>query len=352
MRPITIRCYVPAASALARGVSGHGYENVPLDDSDVASLSEGARRAATRFLCDDRGKSLDVEVADAAHVVAALESVAAREAADEAETKRQREERIARAVAAPDEDWIGFGRYDGDRYFTAEDGSPSHTPSGSPHTRPAVLSRPSGSYFEPSEAADPRLVARAEAVRAGTVFADAVEMFEARLAEHRALVAAREAREAETVRLYASAISALAAKEDDLARPAAEDYSVATQVLDRLAVRLAIAVAGDPVQFEYAVDSSAYPNQVDRPAPSPEAFRLLDRVTECARRANADLSPAIGAWVVSRIVRLDTCQHPGESHHVTAVLATLRTTMGVVREVTWSTESLACAHDDGEEGES
>lgn len=57
------------------------------------------------------------------------------------------------------------------------------------------------------------------------------------------------------------------------------------------------------------------------------------------------LAPEIGAWEVSRIVRVDVCPHDRERHWVTAVLATLRTPAGT-RQVTFSTESLACGHDD------
>jgi hypothetical protein len=143
-----------------------------------------------------------------------------------------------------------------------------------------------------------------------------------------------------------AALRELASHEDDLARPAAEKYPVEQAMLDRLALRMKVAVDGAHTQ----IDKRSWGEQEDRNAPSAEAFALYDRVLAAARAQNETFPIAVGRWQVSRIVRLDVCPHQREVHHVTAVFATLDTETGL-REVTYSTESLACAHSIDDEGD-
>ncbi len=74
-------------------------------------------------------------------------------------------------------------------------------------------------------------------------------------------------------------------------------------MLSRLAERLASNIGeGDLV----SVDTLAWKDPPERPAPRPDAFALLDRVTAAARAANETLPTAIGRGEVSRILRIDT----------------------------------------------
>jgi hypothetical protein len=159
---------------------------------------------------------------------------------------------------------------------------------------------------------------------------------------------AHEAEERHAARVpYDAALREVAARYDELARAAAENYPIERAVLDRLAGDLADVVGS--CNFEIGPTTYDAPPP-DRAAPTPAAFALRDSVVAAANAANDVLPSAIGTWVVSRIVRVDVCPHSGESHFVTGVYATLRTPFAL-REVLWSTESLACSHGDDEEEE-
>ena len=156
----------------------------------------------------------------------------------------------------------------------------------------------------------------------------------------------REAAELASKRApYLAAIAALATTIPDLARASEEGYSVERAVLDRITETLRAEV---PAQ-DSSVDTRTWDDLEDRAAPSPAAFELHDAARAAIHTANASLPTAIGQWVLSRIVRLDACLHADEHHWVTAVVATLRTPTGAIREITWSTESLACEHDTRDE---
>jgi hypothetical protein len=152
----------------------------------------------------------------------------------------------------------------------------------------------------------------------------------------------RNAADAAKRAAYDVAIRTLASKVEHLARSAADGYDVEKSLLDHLALTLASAAAGG---CEYMIDHRSWTYLEDRSAPRPEAFALLDRVTAACDAANAELPAAIGQWKVSRISRLDVCPHFNRKHVVTAVVAMLDTPYAV-REVTWSTESMACDHED------
>lgn len=225
---------------------------------------------------------------------------------------------ILEALRAPLDSWIG--------------------PTYSAESKPCVQEWPIG-VPEPASAdrRDPRLIARrAEAERA--LLPAAIEDWE------------RPRRE------FDGAIRTVAARYGELARAAAEGYPVERQVLDALAQDLGQAaysrVRDSRVRetLHYEIDSLAYDSPALRPAPLPDAFRLLDLVTAEVARANESLPETIGRWSVSKIVRVDTCPHPGKDHKITVVLATLRhATRGVLREVTFSWEDLECGHDDDDE---
>lgn len=309
MEQIKMSVYVRKAASVAAGRSSYGSTEVTLSDADVAALSERAKRELLRT------SRLEVDSADVPTVLAALEEAAVESEAREAEERARRERDVERLLAKPDEEWINR------HYFSEE---PSLQVPGSPELY-----------------GDPRVSKRLAALKP-RLERERAEWRRQRDERAAAEKAAEDAKAA-AASAYVEAIRALASREDDLARAAAEGYDCERAVLDRLASRLAEAV-GAP---HHAIDTRAWNEPEERPAPRPEAFALLDRVTAAAREANETIPSAIGQWAVSRIVRIDACPHEGRDEHgeplrhpVTAVLATLYTPTGV-REITCSTESLA-----------
>lgn len=158
----------------------------------------------------------------------------------------------------------------------------------------------------------------------------------------------REAAKAEEAAKAAceAALRELAAKDDELARAATDGYPIARAMLDKLVTRLVDATTGEGYEdWDSDVREWGSADAAERSAPSPAAFKLLDEISAAARTANETLPASVGKWEVSRILRIDVCSHVGRRHYVTAVLATLRTPLGL-RQVTFSTESLACDHGD------
>lgn len=162
-------------------------------------------------------------------------------------------------------------------------------------------------------------------------------------AEQWAAATAADLAEVARSEAFAAAIRLLASHEEDLARASADGYDVTSAVLDRLAARVQSNAKASADTSLWT--TSLWTNAEERSAPRPEAFALLDRVTAAVKAANETLPVAIGRWLVSRIVRVDVCPHDRKRHNVTAVLATLETASGD-REVTFSTEPLACSHED------
>lgn len=154
MENIKVKVNISLSTALRLGKSQHGVTEVALTDEDVASMSVEARGelAAIRnggifAPIADNGTdynynwaALDLEVADATHVVAALEERAAHRAECRRKFAQISEETIAKAVAAPDADWIR------NRQATFEE---CH-----------VLSMPVGVYLTDAQQKDPRIVER------------------------------------------------------------------------------------------------------------------------------------------------------------------------------------------------
>lgn len=136
-----------------------------------------------------------------------------------------------------------------------------------------------------------------------------------------------------------TALRVLASNEDSLARAAAENYPISTKTLDAIASAFALRASGKDDRIR--IDDRAWYQPEERAAPNAQAFELLDRVRAAAK--SSTLPAAIGTWMVSRILRIDVCPHAGETHNVTAVLATLDTACGL-RQITFSTESQECTH--------
>lgn len=317
MEQVKVRVYVSKSAALARGSSAYGTTEIPLTDADVASLSPEARRVLGAMSASD---SIDVDVADVPHAIAGIELRAREQIERAAKVAAEREARIATALACDDQAWIGPDHYSGTQ-------------------APCVRRSPAAAWLDDSDVADERIVARRKAIEASVLPMHVAAWQAERDADAKRKAAAQRERDEQRA-AYDAALRSVASRYDDLARAAAEGYRVERAVLDRLASELAGAVGG-----EHAIDTRTWRDPQDRAAPSPEAFALLDRVTAAVREANETIPSAIGRWVVSRIVRVDTCDHQGGSHYVTAVLATLET-IGEDRQITFSRESLACDCDD------
>ena len=329
MEPIKIAVHVPLAAAVAAGRASYGDTEVALSEVDLASLSADGRAALARGSTTggggvrvENGRLLVTEASSGA-VLVAIEAVAVDQKARAAEQARfarmaaeEDEASVLAALAKPDTDWIVRSDADGSSLTTR-----------APWTR-----RPS----------NPRLAERAKLVAERSLPA-AIEAHRERVAAGERAKTEREEKDAAARVAYTAALALVASREDDLARPAAEGYSVERAVLDRLASRLMEAVATGDAR----VDTTYYRDPEDRAAPSPAAFALYDKVKSAIKLANALLPEAIGQWELSRIVRVDVCPHRGKSHLVTAVLATLHTKCGAeVREIIWSTESLECDHEE------
>jgi hypothetical protein len=350
MDQIKIAVTVPLISALALGRSEYGDASVVLSDDDLSSLSTSARAllAAARradgalLVADDRGyhNRLAVDVADAAHVRLALEAIVEAHERLAAERREAEEREIRSALAAPTDEWLACSGEE--TYYTSVADTLSLCRSGTVHSAPRLREHFCG--LPTALLDDPRLLARREQI-ARDVLPGLRAAHHARYEEWRRGVEAREAEERARLVAYDAAIVERAASWDDLARSARDGYGVERQVLDRLADELGEAVEARS-GCAYLVEGSAWRDPVDRAAPSAEAFRLLDVATEEVRRANASLPAALGAWRVSRIVRVDSCPHDRQHHWITAVLATLETSTGRIREITWSPEPICCDHEE------
>jgi len=141
MEKTVVHVFVPQSAALAQGKSSYGEATVVLDDNQVAQLSQGAREVVLTL--NKLIKRLTVDVADAPHVVEALELEAQKRAeAARAETEKL-EADVARALSCPDDEWLNTNGYHGD---------------GAPY----VMELPSGVYLYGAAKADARIDARRE----------------------------------------------------------------------------------------------------------------------------------------------------------------------------------------------
>lgn len=339
MQPITIQVHVPMSVALARGESTYGDADVPLSDADVASLSDAARAVLPELR-----SRLTADRADGPGACAAVEAFAQARAEEEAKRMADAEDRLVRAVAAGDEEWVQRG----DRYYLTDGGDGYAVDTGRRHLQP-VVRPPVWANLDETQEADPRVVARREQVERGA-YSEALATWERRYAEWEAWLdrrreenAARDAARAEAKAVALEACSVglreLASQEEDLSRAARDGYAIDNAMLDRLAHRL-----GKSAKAEHYI-VYRYPDALveERPAPRPNAFALLDAVTAVAKEENARIPATVGQWQVSRVVRTNVCTHGNRRHYVTAVTATLTTPAGL-RIVLMSSEPLQCAH--------
>lgn len=339
---IQINVYVSATDAAKSGSVEHGELVVEPTAEQWAGASEEQRLALVDYRAGS-GYTRHLKTTSPAWdaVLVAIDTVIAEREAEAATKAAESEERIQRALAAPDKEWVGSDSRAG-YYVVGDDGEPS-TSGGYTRARPTIALYPGTVYLPDEQRRDPRIVAHRERLERD-VLPPLVAEWERRYAEWQAWTEARTAeRKAEEERAAQAkadceaGLRMLAAREDDLSRAATEGYAVTKAMLDRLADRLADRVGRDRV---VEIDSRTWGESAkDRAAPRPEAFALRDAVEAAAREENEALPRSLGArWVVSRIVRVDVGEGD-ETRRVTAVLATLETPCGV-REITFSPESM------------
>jgi len=287
--------YVSQEVALAAGSTRHGSAEYLLTDSDLAEL--GAEDRATLAASLDHRGDLHYGVRLAspeitwATVEPALRDSLARTRADLAKRRARDEQEIAKALAAPDEEWMhGWSSDPGSKRVTWEAAS---------YVAGVSLSGLKG---------DPRIKARLASLEPELTRrqreADATWTRQQEEAKARRLATEeaeeRRAEEAKRVRAQAHAeLRAYAREVDHLARAAADGYEVHGAAVDNVAAEIAaldedatVLVDGSP-QYEAATWD-------ERRAPRPEAFAVLDRVTKHVASVRY---PACVTIDVSRVMR-------------------------------------------------
>lgn len=210
MESIKIAVRVPLAAAVAAGRSNYGETVVVLTDSDVASLSDGARRLLyTSDRSDQRGLvfvstshdcigqpsrwnhpgPLDLTEATVDAVIAEMERIAREPAKREAEAASKRAASVASAIAAPADDWIGERASSERAWFSTDCAGAelSRGRSGWGHARPKVDTSPRGIYLDDIAKASPEIAAHRATIER-TVLPAKVAAWEVRYAEWCAFV--------------------------------------------------------------------------------------------------------------------------------------------------------------------
>jgi len=362
MEQIKIILHVPMDVALKAGKTGYGETTYAPSEADLALLSEDERCALSDFSV----KPLTLATATVAWN-AVVEALRAKRAKDAAEIENAVKEMFHRYPE--DDQWItdsgcvelpGFGHVPGlpkhllivERVQRLE-----------PMAREIAVARWLGtaklanSYHGSSLVTD-RVPTTPRPLLSDPRVAERVAELKREAAENRAQYetaeAAKEAakKAAEAAKEAAkdaakAALRELALAEPDLQRAATEGYAVYATMLERIVnalvdrVKMTVAASNFGNHLHCVTDTSAWSDPPLRSSPSPEVFALLDAVTAAVEAS--PLPPALGAWKVSKIHRIDVCPHEGHRHFVTAVLATLDTPLGL-REITFSPESLECTH--------
>lgn len=313
MDQIRIGVRVPLAAAVAAGRSEYGYASVALTDADVAQLSAGARALLRVWDGDDtRHRGLvgvpgstgsridDVEVvrADVATTIAAIEALYVAAEAKRASELAAVEARIAQAIAAPDEEWIGAGR--GRAYYVRESGDLSTSTSGRERGLPYVLDYPSGVYLGEDDRRDPRVVAHRAAID-----------LTARIAEHERVYAqwaagvdAAKRESEENSAAWSAACREYAAQHvPDYARAAQDGCDMRSVATDRHTrdVRSLLQSYGHTLV-------EAYEDAEQHTRPHQRAYDVLDRVRALLDAADTVSGIGIVTGIDTQIVRADTCE--------------------------------------------
>lgn len=304
MKKIVIKGYVSAKLAVAAGRSEYGDAAIELDDADVASLSEGARRIINEVVERDARVWLLGAEWDSTALIEALEEQAKAEAEAEAKAKAAKEARIELALATPLEGWVGSGLR----------GRPEIIPPGlllGDHDDCRVLAR----RAEAVAAMAPALAAwEAEAEKAEA---------KAKAAKAEAEAAAKAAKERATLGARAYAIAHV----PELAEAAEHGYRVAGAVAEAYARAIveALAVEKPGMRASSAVlkaGTAQHRNTkwAERAAPSAYAVRAQRQLV-----AVVEKSPRPDGWDVEvlRVQRLTLPDEEGTPLHYTALVVVI-----------------------------
>jgi hypothetical protein len=312
MDTIKVAVYVPLAAALNAGRAQYGEGSVELSDADVTQLSAEARallcvRPGAEGLVGlgPRAKSVNVLAADVPSTLAAIETEAAQVVLERREEAASREARIAKALAANDEDWIGGG--DEDVYYIYNS-QLSTSQFGYRRGAPRVLDSPESQYLTDVERADPRIVAR----RATIDLAPHREAHARRYAEWLALVERTEAERTVAMVRWHELCSAYVIRWcPEYARAAQDGKDVR-----KLAVRNSVEASVELLNSVGLETVASHGDVEDHPCPHQRAYVVLDRVRlamDCTVSAGIELAATGGivTGVASRLVRVDTCPERG-----------------------------------------
>jgi hypothetical protein len=323
---IRIGVKVPLAAAVAAGRSQYGYGSVTLADTDVASLSETARgmlrewdgitgpredidrrRGLVGIYDGQWTREVEVALADAPTVLAAIERAANAVQLKATRDHEESEARVEKALAAPDADWITSNGGTDTAYYTDALGAYSEDSTGLRHDRPSISLRgPSGYYLTDAERRDPRITARVQRLQ-GDVLAALLAAHDthrtAWIAVRDAAEAKREARSETWRRACVDYVIrwvpeyAQAARDGSDVRRLARDTSVAscTEMLN-----------------SHGLETVEVYGEVDpHPRPHQRAYDALALVSRLMARAQSEEIAAASAGLVdsfaTRIVRADTC---------------------------------------------
>lgn len=246
--------------------------------------------------------SLDAEPSDES-VIAAIRRAIEAEAEERAEDSRKAEERILAALAAPDEEWISGARAAGaPAYYTLDEGRLIGIPE--------VDSHPRGIYLDDAQRSDPRVVEHRTHLEQD-VLPGAIAEWQSKYAEWQAVVAAREARDAEAaaakernreeLHQWASTCEQLPTRIRRAAADGIDVYAAVKRVVGD-SVREAILEVVGPLGGDIV---DVYDTEKSDRVPSDEAYAIFDALAE-RKQAIADAAILPDAEVtVGPMLRVD-----------------------------------------------
>jgi hypothetical protein len=200
-----IKIYVDRAAAIAAGNEQYGYQIVDVPMSalpedvrgELALLPESDGVTDATSWVDGTSRATDPKLvlatADTDAVIATLRHRNAVREARKALDARKREEHIAAALAAPDQDWITYSGQ-GPAYYTDFDGRLKDDETGYRYGRPVVANYPKGVPLSNELLSDQRVVEHRERI-AREVLPGAIAEWERQYAAWQQLVDEKKARE-------------------------------------------------------------------------------------------------------------------------------------------------------------
>lgn len=281
MEQFRISAYVTRESALARGSSSFGHVSVAISDQEIQSLSDGAKELLAQApWSSDRGlrvttssEGLEITDPSSAAVVVALEAVAEKVRLAKEASLAERAERIAMAVASPDDAWVGRDY----EHYVNERGVCVY--------RPSVMDSPREVNLNNADKQDPAVVARREQVRS-THLPERLASWERGHSENESRLEADKAKREEEdrrqmclvheARLWAAEHAAARLGSPELARAAREERDVHRTITARSDERVAMtlgSIAGEGRVVE------TFGSEERKGVPSRDAYALMDFLT-------------------------------------------------------------------------